>query len=156
MESTKKEKKKHAAEERAELVVAYLKSGWTQKRWCKEQGIALSTLGNWLKAEKIRSKQQNPQAWEKAAAVQTDTNKAQEQTDASSMPQVLRSPKVCEKVSEELPVRQKTHGWTKVSVESPVREQLLLLQAGKFRVEIHRNTDMRLLSELLSVLAPLC
>ena len=139
MGSTKKEKQKHAAEERAELVAAYLKSGWTQKRWCKEQSIALSTPGNWLKAEKIRSEQRTPQAWERAAAVQPATNKKQEQTDAPSMPQVQRSPKVCEKVS----------------VESPVREQLLLLQVGKFSVEIHRNTDMQLLSELLSVLAPL-
>lgn len=172
MENAKKGNQKHAAEEKAELIAAYRRSGLSQKRWCTEQGVALSTLGNWLKADKIRTEQQNSPVRKKVLEAPLVQHQTQGHEDTTTAPLVHQNPQEQEKVAKVPPVQHQAqvHAntstllvqhetqqiWTKVSVKPPVREQLLLLQAGKFKIEINQNTDMQLLSELLSVLVSLC
>ena len=43
-----------------------------------------------------------------------------------------------------------------VSAPPPVREETILFKAGKFSITVGKNTDIKLLSEVLSVLVTLC
>lgn len=47
-------------------------------------------------------------------------------------------------------------GWAQVSVVQPVQKEQIVLKAGKISIEISQDTDMKLLSGVLSVLVPLC
>jgi transposase-like protein len=47
-------------------------------------------------------------------------------------------------------------GWAQVSVAPLVEEEPIHLKAGKFSITICQNTNMKVLSELLAVLVPLC
>jgi len=110
----KQRKKQCCGSEREELLLAYCHSGLSQKEWCQAQGVALSTLGKWLKLEKEHINTQTVQVW---APVATP---------------VMVSP---------LP---------------PVHEETILLKAGKFSITVGRNTDRKLLSDVLAVLVTLC
>jgi transposase-like protein len=61
-------KRKHirySAVEKASLLEAYKTSGTLKRHWCKESGIAPSTLHKWLGEEKKQEQPPNPnvQAW---------------------------------------------------------------------------------------------
>jgi transposase-like protein len=49
-----------------------------------------------------------------------------------------------------------TQSWAPVTVLPQTKDTTLLLQAGKFSIEVGKSTDMELLSAVLSVLVPLC
>lgn len=146
----------HTVDERIGLIAAYRQSGLSQKGWCEEQGIALSTLGNWLKKYKSLTVQQNPQDGMKFFTTPPVQQEPQNWANVPTMPPVRQEPQIRKRTSETPLAQQEPQGWTKVSVSQPVREQIIMLRAGKFSIEVNQNTDMQLLSKLLTMLAQLC
>ena len=64
MKSTAKRKHiRYSAVEKASLLEAYKTSGILKRHWCKENGIAPSTLHKWLGEEKKQEQPSNVQAW---------------------------------------------------------------------------------------------
>lgn len=51
---------------------------------------------------------------------------------------------------------QITQDWIPVTSLPQTKNKMLLLQAGKLSITVEKNTDMELLSSVLSVLLPLC
>ena len=52
MGTTKQKQKQYTAQEMNELLGAYKRRAVPQKQWCKEHGIAVSTLHKWLNGDK--------------------------------------------------------------------------------------------------------
>lgn len=46
---------KRSAEERARLLARFERSGQTQQRFCRENGLSISTLGYWLRQDRGRA-----------------------------------------------------------------------------------------------------
>lgn len=126
----KQRNKQCCGSERAELLLAYRHSGLSQKEWCRAQGVAISTLGRWLKLEKEQVNSQTAQGWAPVAV----------------------SPPVREE-SDRLCLNPKS---MMVTVSPPVQEQTILLKSGKFSITVGKNTDRKLLSEVLALLVTLC
>ena len=53
----------YSAKERAALVEGYQSGGLSQKRWCEENGVSLSTLRKWLQREKQEPDARPEQTW---------------------------------------------------------------------------------------------
>jgi transposase-like protein len=51
---------------------------------------------------------------------------------------------------------QITRDWVSVTALPQMKNKILLLQVGKFNITVEKNTDMELLSSVLSILLPLC
>lgn len=108
MVTERQKHKQYSAQEIDELLAANKHRVIPQKQWCKEHGIAVSTLHKWLNSDK------------------------------------------------EQPASQSKQTWASVVVSSPAKESTLLLQAGKLSIAVEKDTDMELLSAVLSILVALC
>lgn len=60
------------------------------------------------------------------------------------------------KLDKKQEVNEMTQSWAAITVIPQNKRGSLLLQAGKFSIEVRENTDKELLAAVLSMLVPLC
>ncbi len=56
MRSGEERRRRHTAEERADLLAGYQRSGLTQREFAARNGLSLSCLGTWLRRSRVGSR----------------------------------------------------------------------------------------------------
>lgn len=96
-DTTTNKRKSYAAVEKATMIAAYKASGLSQKEWCQENSIGVSTLQRWLQHENKQAPLQPVQNWipviqaapERSASLEIQIGKCKIAVDAKTDKKLL-------------------------------------------------------------------